>query len=279
MALSTKKELVRKWERASLKDSVVFSWIVSEHQDVCLQLLQLILPKLQIISVHDVKGEYTQKESTAFHGVRFDVYAEDEQGKMYDIEMQVIDKHDLGKRIAYYQSNLVRHALLAGQSYSDKVDTYVIFVCNFDYGGAKLPVYTTRVILSENGKLIDTGEHNIILNAKAPDLSGISQGLAAFLRYVDTSVATDSFTQKLDEYIAELKRDSEKRLGYMELEQEIVAREEYAKKKALEEEREKIVKNMLNEGYTKEQIIDLMPKLTGMTQNDVVALYDKLCVK
>lgn len=203
----------------------------------------------------------------------------DEQGKMYDIEMQVIDKHDLGKRIAYYQSNLVRHALLAGQSYSDKVDTYVIFVCNFDYGGAKLPVYTTRVILSENGKLIDTGEHNIILNAKAPDLSGISQGLAAFLRYVDTSVATDSFTQKLDEYIAELKRDSEKRLGYMELEQEIVAREEYAKKKALEEEREKIVKNMLNEGYTKEQIIDLMPKLTGMTQNEVVALYDKLCVK
>lgn len=131
----------------------------------------------------------------------------------------------------------------------------------------------------KNGKLIDTGEHNIILNAKAPDLSGISQGLAAFLRYVDTSVATDSFTQKLDDYIAELKRDSEKRLGYMELEQEIVAREEYAKKKALEEEREKIVKNMLNEGYTKEQIIDLMPKLTGMTQNDVVALYDKLCVK
>ncbi len=65
----------------------------------------------------------------------------------------------------------------------------------------------------------------------------------------------------------------------MELEQEIVAREEYAKKKALEEEREKIVKNMLNEGYTKEQIIDLMPKLTGMTQNEVVALYDKLCVK
>lgn len=131
--LSTYEEALKAWNLAGFKDGMIFSWIISEHKDICLELLQLILPDLGIVDVENIKKEDTHKQNTVFHGARFDIYAEDEHGRMYDIEMQVSDEHNLGKRISYYQSYLTQHALGAGQDYNDRVDTYVIFICDFDF--------------------------------------------------------------------------------------------------------------------------------------------------
>ena len=100
--LSTYEEALKAWKLAGFKDGMIFSWIISEHKDICLELLQLILPDLEIVDVKNIKKEDTHKQNTVFHGARFDIYAADEHGRMYDIEMQVSDEHNLGKRISCY---------------------------------------------------------------------------------------------------------------------------------------------------------------------------------
>lgn len=270
---------MKSWEKVGFKDSVIFAWIVSEHKDICLELLQLILPELKLTKISEVISEYTQKDSNDTHGVRFDIFTEDHEGRMYDIEMQVIDRHDLSKRIAYYQSNLVRRSLGVGHAYNAKADTYVIFICDFDYGGSGLPIYTTEMILRENHRPIDTGEHNIILNAKSKKLALVSKRLAIFLKYLESSEATDTFTQKIDKLVAELKKDTGKKDHYMEYEQEVEATKAYVREEVQREDHELLVKNMIKEGYSRKKIIHLMTRLAGLKEHEAMKIYDKLLVK
>lgn len=282
-----REELEKKWEKAGFKDSVIFAWVVSENKDICLEILQIILPELNITRIVEIRSEDTRKDSRVLRGVRFDVYVEDDKGRMYDIEMQVNNNHDLGKRLSYYQSNLVRQSLTEGQSFLEKVDTYVIFICDYDFGGSGLPRYTARLILDENGKTIDTGEHNVILNAKAKDFAGVSEKLKAFLEYVNSSLITSDLTQRIETSVENLKKSVERKGSYMTYEQEMLTREYYARKEGREEGREegkkdlleKSIKKLSKQGHDKAKIVEMISSVNDVSQDEVSKVYDEIFVK
>ncbi|GAA2958387.1 hypothetical protein FC48_GL001800 [Ligilactobacillus murinus DSM 20452 = NBRC 14221] len=278
-----REELEKKWEKAGFKDSVIFAWVVSENKDICLEILQIILPELNITRIVEIRSEDTRKDSRVLRGVRFDVYVEDDKGRMYDIEMQVNNNHDLGKRLSYYQSNLVRQSLTEGQSFLEKVDTYVIFICDYDFGGSGLPRYTTRLILDENGKTIDTGEHNVILNAKAKDFAGVSEKLKAFLEYVNSSLITSDLTQRIETSVENLKKSVERKGSYMTYEQEMLTREYYARKEGREEGKkdllEKSIKKLSKQGHDKAKIVEMISSVNDVSQDEVSKVYDEIFVK
>lgn len=278
-----REELEKKWEKAGFKDSVIFAWVVSENKDICLEILQIILPELNITRIVEIRSEDTRKDSRVLRGVRFDVYVEDDKGRMYDIEMQVNNNHDLGKRLSYYQSNLVRQSLTEGQSFLEKVDTYVIFICDYDFGGSGLPRYTTRLILDENGKTIDTGEHNVILNAKAKDFVGVSEKLKAFLEYVNSSLITSDLTQRIETSVENLKKSVERKGSYMTYEQEMLTREYYARKEGREEGKKNLLENFIKklskQGYDKEKVVENVADSTGVPKDEVSKVYDEIFVK
>ncbi len=278
-----REELEKKWEKAGFKDSVIFAWVVSENKDICLEILQIILPELNITRIVEIRSEDTRKDSRVLRGVRFDVYVEDDKGRMYDIEMQVNNNHDLGKRLSYYQSNLVRQSLTEGQSFLEKVDTYVIFICDYDFGGSGLPRYTTRLILDENGKNIDTGEHNVILNAKAKDFAGVSEKLKAFLEYVNSSLVTSDLTQRIETSVKNLKKSVERKGSYMTYEQEMLTREYYARKEGKEEGKkdllEKAIKKLSKQGHDKAKIVEMISSVNDVSQDEVSKIYDEIFVK
>lgn len=278
-----REELEKKWEKAGFKDSVIFAWVVSENKDICLEILQIILPELNITRIVEIRSEDTRKDSRVLRGVRFDVYVEDDKGRMYDIEMQVNNNHDLGKRLSYYQSNLVRQSLTEGQSFLEKVDTYVIFICDYDFGGSGLPRYTTRLILDENGKTIDTGEHNVILNAKAKDFVGVSEKLKAFLEYVNSSLVTSDLTQRIETSVKNLKKSVERKGSYMTYEQEMLTREYYARKEGREEGKkdllEKSIKKLSKQGHDKAKIVEMISSVNDVSQDEVSKVYDEIFVK
>ena len=278
-----REELEKKWEKAGFKDSVIFAWVVSENKDICLEILQIILPELNITRIVEIRSEDTRNDSRVLRGVRFDVYVEDDKGRMYDIEMQVNNNHDLGKRLSYYQSNLVRQSLTEGQSFLEKVDTYVIFICDYDFGGSGLPRYTTRLILDENGKTIDTGEHNVILNAKAKDFAGVSEKLKAFLEYVNSSLITSDLTQRIETSVENLKKSVERKGSYMTYEQEMLTREYYARKEGREEGKkdllEKSIKKLSKQGHDKAKIVEMISSVNDVSQDEVSKVYDEIFVK
>lgn len=99
------REVELKWQQATIKNDLIFTWLFFENKKLTLRLLQIILPELNIKKVGDTQRENNQKKNKIYRGVRFDVLVEDEKGRTYDIEMQGANNDDLGKIISYFKGN------------------------------------------------------------------------------------------------------------------------------------------------------------------------------
>lgn len=64
--------------------------------------------------------------------VRFDVCCELDSGERIDIEMQVLDQHNIVKRSLVYESILYLRGLKAGDKYADRQPAYCINILNFE---------------------------------------------------------------------------------------------------------------------------------------------------
>lgn len=71
-----------------------------------------------------VNREEVTKKDLVYYGPRFDIYAEDEFGTIYDLEMQNSDKGDLAERMSMYQASLERNALSAENTARQALNAY-----------------------------------------------------------------------------------------------------------------------------------------------------------
>ncbi len=95
--------------------------------------------------------------------IRVDILVKDENGKSYDIEMQVSNEHNLPKRLRYYQAALDISFLDKGLHYKTLNDSYIIFVCLFDAIGKGKPLYTfENICLEDRQTLLQDGAKKVI---------------------------------------------------------------------------------------------------------------------
>ena len=80
----------------------MFCKILQENEDLCKDLTELIIGR-KIGSIVKSEKQKTIEISADGHGVRFDVYFEDDEKRVYDIEMQRADTLELPLRSRYYQ--------------------------------------------------------------------------------------------------------------------------------------------------------------------------------
>ena len=180
---------------------------------LCKKLLTLVLA--------DTIGTITElKYQTAFEkgsskGVRLDVWAGDDSGKLYDIEVQTTDQKNLAKRLRYYQSAIDVSTLSKGGDYNDLPDTFIIFFCPFDYVKAGLPMYTFRTVCTQNAHLqLPDGTTKVILNSKAAGKEKNPE-LKAFLEYMNGKTSENAFVKELEQRITEIKHNDQRRHDYM----------------------------------------------------------------
>lgn len=132
-------------------------------------ICKLFLEKLLDITIDHIEYIDTEKaleNSSRFHGIRLDVYLKDEAGSVYNIEMQIEKAAAPLKRPRYYQSQMDRRLLMKGCLYHDLPDTFVIFVCDFDYFGAGLAVYERECRVKGTDIPYDDGTRVFILNSR-----------------------------------------------------------------------------------------------------------------
>ena len=216
------------YSELDLTDSFIFSKVMTDER-LCKRLLEIILG-IDILRIEYIEAEKDMKFAPDGKGVRLDVYVDDKQGTVYDIEMQAIDTKELPKRSRYYQSMIDLTALEKGASYEDLKKSYVIFICMADVFGKGRYVYTFRNICVEDPS-IELGDDatKIFLN---PYGSGeISEELSEFFGYLREHKPTGEFTKALDESVTTARGSAVWRKEYMTLEMEIrhaahVAREE-----------------------------------------------------
>ena len=180
----------------------------------------------------------TMKAQLSSKNTRLDVYVEDKDGNVADIEMQTTDTKSVINYDERDEKTIIRELPLRTRYYQN---------------------------------IIGTITENIFLNVKAADKAD-DEELAAFLRYVNGQSATTSFTRMLDKEATRIKNNDDWRLKAMTLDMEI----QDMKKRIAKREREKgkqertleIAKAMLADGME----ISKVAKLTNLSVKEVTAL-------
>ena len=120
-----------------------------------------------------VKKVTTQKEKRNLFGrsVRLDILAEDDKGKLYNVEVQRADEGASPKRVRYNQAMLDSHILKKKDDFNKLPELYIIFITENDYYGLGLPFYKIKrtVELSSTESMylpFDDGCNIIYVNGK-----------------------------------------------------------------------------------------------------------------
>ena len=277
------------WDAITIKNNFLFQETL-RNKSLCKQLLERVL-HIQVKTIRYMETEKTMKAQLSSKNTRLDVYVEDKDGNVADIEMQTTDTksvinyderdektiiRELPLRTRYYQNIIGTNMLRKGMHYRELKKAYVIFICTFDPFGAGLPVYHFTYRCKENGNL-QMGDltENIFLNVKAAYKTD-DEELAAFLRYVNGQKPDSSFTKKLDEEATRIKNNDDWRLKAMTLDMEIKDMKKREREKGKQEglkagkqERTlEIAKAMLADGME----ISKVAKLTNLSVKEVTAL-------
>ena len=257
------KQEKRRYEELTLSNNFIF-FAVMQNEELCKEMLETILDveieKIEYLAVEKpIKVVYDGK------GIRLDVYVKDDKKTVYNLEMQVADTDNIPKRTRYYQSMIDRGLLMSGDIYESLNESIIIFICRFDLFGQGKVKYTFKNMCKEVlGLELGDGTTKLFVNSTAiVDESKrkglqISEKLENVLKYIETDKITDKFTQKLDDEVKKIKKDSEWREGYMLYELTILA----AKKVAREEGREEGIEEGIAIGEERGQ--ELMGQLCNI---------------
>ena len=226
---------MKKYEELELRDDFMFSRIMSNPKFVK-PLLETILG----VKIRKIVYPQTQKTidlSLQGKGIRLDVYVEDDQNTVFNLEMQTSDGANLPKRMRYYQGMIDLNILDKGQDYTTLKKSYVIFICTFDPFGEGRHIYTFCNTCQENTALtLDDDAVKIILSTKGT-MDDVSPEMKRILDYIDGKGASDKFTEELEEAVCSARQNERWRLDYMTLEYEYRQRYLEGKEEGREEGR------------------------------------------
>ena len=249
--------------KLTIRNNVIFT-LVMRRKNLATKCLERILGK-KIRKLEYIESEKSEEISVDTHGVRLDVYCENEEA-LYNIEMQAYQMDDLPKRSRYYQDMMDMILLEKGQPYDALKKSIVIFICTFDPFGLERHIYTFENLCSEDTSIPLLDETTkIFLNTKGK-LDDIPKPLALFLNYIETGEMQDDYTKELDQAVVEVRNNEKWRKPIMTVEMMIkdavYAASKEAKAEGIAEgkaegkadERKATVFRMLDANMTEDQI-------------------------
>ncbi|MCT7895129.1 MAG: Rpn family recombination-promoting nuclease/putative transposase, partial [Lactobacillus gasseri] len=119
-----RKELEKRVDEADITADPIFSWVM-EQRNNCRDLLRAIAPELHIQTA-SFETQKRLKFHPAMHGIIPDIYATDDKGRVFDIELQMTLPDFLGKRMQYYFSMMDQSLFMQGENYRNLPTTYLI---------------------------------------------------------------------------------------------------------------------------------------------------------
>ena len=221
----TEEFLIRQWQTLTISNNFIFGKTMELYPDLCRRLIEKIL-HVKIRRIEYLEREKIMEERLDCKGIRLDVYVADELNRVFNLEMQVTKDDGLSKRTRYYQSLLDLNDLKRGHKYTALRESYIVFICLFDYFGRGRQVYTFRECCEEDLSLrLNDGATKIFLNTEGI-LNDADDDIKNFLEYVAHGIVADEFIKELDSAVQEIKFARKVRLEYVTLELMMQEREE-----------------------------------------------------
>ncbi|MBR5966883.1 MAG: Rpn family recombination-promoting nuclease/putative transposase [Treponema sp.] len=212
-ASEEKRILEKKWKRATLSNNFIFYKVMRAHPDACRRLIEMLL------GVKIKRMKMSQEETIAIDpdakSIRLDVFVKG-TGKMYDVEMQMANTHELAERSRYYQGVMDVDTLKPKQKYKDLPDSHVIFICLEDIFKNGLPVNTFENICIEDGKtkLRDRAWKHFFFAPLCATMID-DEEVKAFFEFLISNQASSGYTDELKAYVADAKRSAENKMQFM----------------------------------------------------------------
>ena len=233
-----KKNKIKPLKDLRLLDRFLFAELM-EDGECSKEVLEIILGK----EISLLSRDQTEKEvrtATWLKSIRLDVYSVDEEGTVYDTEMQQNWRNDLEKRSRYYQGLLDSSLLVPGeQSYNALNNTYIIMIMPFDLFGKGRYQYTIKAFCEEDKEVqMQDGATRIFLNTHGKNQEEVRPELIEFLNYVENTneLQEEMFRSekvtKIQKAVGQIKSNEEIGVKYMQKWEEIAearaeGREEY----------------------------------------------------
>ncbi len=118
--------------------------------------------------------------------VRLDILVQDENGCLFNVEVQRSDKGAVSKRARYNSALIDANITELGEEFKNLQETYVIFITENDVIGANLPLYHIERVIKETGADFDDEAHIIYVNSQVQDETALGKLMQDF-RCTDAS--------------------------------------------------------------------------------------------
>lgn len=218
-------------EELTLMNDFMFVEVMRQER-YCKPLLEYIL-KVKIRAIEYIGYQETiQPPSPAAKSIRLDVFVEDDQNTVYDIEVQTTNKYNLGKRTRYYQSMMDIMVLNRGAKYNELKKSFIIFICNYDPFHSSRYVYTFRTRCDEvPDEVLKDEATKIIINTKGT-VGDISDDLKAVIQYLNSGIPSNEYTEELDAEVQSVKANEKVRMSYMLYQEALAMADQYGRYKS-----------------------------------------------
>ena len=154
-------------QKFRLIDDTFFNVCFDNYVEGMQLLLRIFFGRDDLVVKHVV----TQQSADNLYGrgVRFDVLAEESEGKLYDCEVQRANEGAIPRRTRYNSSMMDSRELAKGEDFSKLPETWVIFITENDIYGEGFPLYHVERIIQELQRPFDDGAHIIYVNGANRD--------------------------------------------------------------------------------------------------------------
>ncbi len=195
-----------------MEDEAVLRPLVEKILGIHIQKMKVVQPQKVIDIEPDSKG------------IRLDIMADDEDGSLYDVEVQKRKEYNIGRRSRYYHSMMDLDLIAKGEEYQRLKKSIVIFICTvqpFEQSGRHRYVFEKRCI-QETELALNDGVTTVILSARG-EKDDIDPEMRAFLRYLENSsdeVAEESgseLVRRIHAKVCAVKQNRVREAEYMKL--------------------------------------------------------------
>ena len=167
------------------------------------------------------QSEHESRTSPLKRQVRLDVWAEDENDAVYNVEAQKENTKNLPHRSRFYQALIDSKLLDPGEvDFSNMKDCYSIIIAPFDLFGKELYQYTFQMTCAETGQPLEDGATRIFLNTHGKNPKDISPELKELLYYMEHTTeeisCSTSRLQEIKNHVNIVKSSEEIGVKYMQ---------------------------------------------------------------
>lgn len=252
----------KKFEELKFGDDYIFSKVM-RNEDICKSVLEKILG-LEIKKIEYIEVQKEFETLPGAKGIRLDVYVNDENNTIYNIEMQTENEDNIPKRSRYYQGVMDICNLDKGHSYDIMKKSFVIFICKFDLFQKQRYIYTFKNYCEEE-KELELGDDTvkIFLNTKGTK-GNVSPELIQLLKYIDSNIPEGKLACDIEKEVRRIKNNKAWRAEYMKYECDLAfqrrAGREEGKAEGRAEGMRAVIHIMKGSGESDEHIIEALIK-------------------